>query len=146
MNQPTIFTLGDFTAQQVFDFIVTSVIQQGKPSTVMGKIFGGLLETMCAYRGDEGRKCAAGFLLPDEVIPKVRNHSMDWFGVLAAVEGASQVHNTLVYDLQVDHDYNRDSDCFIDAFKEDARATAKRHLLSPAILDTLPLQLENKAS
>lgn len=44
--------------QDLFDRVVTAVIEQGRPSMEDGA---------CAYRGDDGAKCAVGHLITDEV-------------------------------------------------------------------------------
>lgn len=46
------------TLQEIFNKSVTGVLAQGGAS-----MFG----AACAYRGNDGRKCAAGQLLPDDV-------------------------------------------------------------------------------
>lgn len=46
------------TKQEIFDIVWNSIISQGGPSV---NTFNG-----CAYRGNNGRKCAAGWLIPDE--------------------------------------------------------------------------------
>ncbi len=45
--------------QQVLDQVVSCIVAQGGPSFSKGK-------GMCLYRGPDGRKCAAGCLLPDD--------------------------------------------------------------------------------
>ena len=49
------------TAQEVFDYVIGHLVSQGKQSIQME---GG---ESCAYRGDNGAKCAVGVLIPDEV-------------------------------------------------------------------------------
>lgn len=45
------------TRQETFDFVARALAKQGRPSRgVRG---------FCMYRGPEGLKCAAGFLIPD---------------------------------------------------------------------------------
>ena len=49
--------------QACFDFVMNKMIEQGRPSL--------RVETngtqSCAYRGENGTKCAAGFFIPDEL-------------------------------------------------------------------------------
>ena len=47
------------TKQEIFDKVVRALIEQGRPS--VDPITG-----FCLYRGPDGVKCAAGFLIPDE--------------------------------------------------------------------------------
>lgn len=44
------------TKQEIFDFVCSKLLEQGRPA---------LNEQGCAYRGDDGTKCAAGWLIPD---------------------------------------------------------------------------------
>jgi hypothetical protein len=54
----TLETLPQATAQEVFDQVATHLLTQRQRSTTKGN---------CAYRGDDGLKCAAGCLLgPDD--------------------------------------------------------------------------------
>jgi hypothetical protein len=46
------------TKQETFDFVVTSVIAQDGPSVDA--------DGNCAYRGNDGRKCAAGHCISDD--------------------------------------------------------------------------------
>ena len=56
-----------FVKQEVFDYVLTFLRKQGGPS--MGGDGG------CAYRGDEGRMCAVGCLIPDSVMDLEYNNS-----------------------------------------------------------------------
>lgn len=47
------------TAQEVFDKVMQGLAAQGFERSM------NTLTNSCAYRGDEGRKCAAGLLIPD---------------------------------------------------------------------------------
>jgi len=49
--------------QETFDRVARHLRRQGGPSTKEGP--GG--RTICAYRGNGGRMCAAGCLIPDEL-------------------------------------------------------------------------------
>lgn len=54
------------TKQEIFDEVVKGLASQGfKQSLLPEKDGGG-----CAYRGDHGRKCAVGHLIPDEKYSK----------------------------------------------------------------------------
>lgn len=50
--------------QTLFDHVVGSLIKQGKPSLVE-LWMNGRRDFSCAYRGDGGTRCAAGWALPD---------------------------------------------------------------------------------
>lgn len=57
-------------AQEIFDTVVTHLRAQGCKSK--GPIKGQV--TACAYRGDNGLKCAVGILIPDE------DYKAEWEG------------------------------------------------------------------
>jgi len=50
--------------EEIFKKVVEGLAKQGFRQSVKPSVFG--LPT-CSYRGVEGRKCAAGFLIPDEI-------------------------------------------------------------------------------
>lgn len=52
------------TKQEIFDIVGPGLLTQGIRSEIYRE-GGGL--PVCAYRGPEGRKCAAGMIMPDEV-------------------------------------------------------------------------------
>jgi hypothetical protein len=58
MNNITLQTIQNFTKQEIFDFIVGKLIEQGSPSIDKG--------ISCLYRGPNGLKCAIGHIMPDE--------------------------------------------------------------------------------
>ena len=48
------------TKQEIFDVVLKGIMSQGGPSYDHDA-------NSCAYRGENGRKCAAGWLMPDEL-------------------------------------------------------------------------------
>jgi hypothetical protein len=58
------------TTQEIFDIIAKHLLTQNKKSTFPRKYKGPLgdsyYEDVCAYRGDNGLKCAVGALIKDE--------------------------------------------------------------------------------
>ncbi len=52
------------TLQEIFDKTTNAIIAQGGPSLTRK------VERGCAYRGVNGRKCAIGHLIPDELYDK----------------------------------------------------------------------------
>lgn len=54
--------MSKFGQQRAFDDMVTHLRQQGVRSTTRNE-YG---DSICAYRGEEGRKCAVGALIADE--------------------------------------------------------------------------------
>lgn len=65
MNEPiTLKTLHLATHQQIFDQVARHLLTQKKKS-LSDQFSRGGSSQICAYRGDEGRKCAAGVLIGD---------------------------------------------------------------------------------
>jgi hypothetical protein len=50
--------------QEAFDIVYKGVLSQGGRS--MGYFIGDKKELGCMYRGEKGRKCAIGWLIPDD--------------------------------------------------------------------------------
>lgn len=92
----SIANLAESSSQEVFDFVADSLLRQGRKS---------MIGTKCAYRGEGGAKCAAGFLLPDEceVVKEPSYNSLIWVE-LAFKELVPRVHTHLVRDMQRIHD------------------------------------------
>lgn len=89
------------TDQELFDTVAKHLFAQNEPS-MMGDGSG---DMQCAYRGDHGRKCAAGCVLPD----KHYNHLME--GNSVGHETVSPIFRayvtpslSLLRQLQVVHD------------------------------------------
>lgn len=62
-------------AQEIFDTVFTKLYEQGKQSVDPE------LPHTCMYRGPDGMKCAAGFLIPDELYrPEMENISIGGHG------------------------------------------------------------------
>lgn len=98
MNEPkpvTISTLESATEQEVFDWVVYNLRRQGCRSVAHGG---------CKYRGPNGTRCAAGWLIADD------EYRPDWddeggyrWGTIAL---AARVfaHKSLITELQNIHD------------------------------------------
>ena len=86
----------EYSEQQVFDYVVEHLYKQGKPSMSNGK---------CAYRGENGLKCAAGILISDDVYQE----QWDWckisYSDLCRIGDVQSAHEGLVIWLQNAHDY-----------------------------------------
>jgi hypothetical protein len=57
--------LPELSQQDVFDIGVVHLIDQGQLSTYTEKVDDCAVETMCAYRGASGLRCAAGVFIPE---------------------------------------------------------------------------------
>lgn len=95
------------TNQEIFDTVVDHLIKQGKPA-----MQGSGKDRQCAYRGEEGTKCAVGCLIKDEFYNPL--FEGDWAGAPEVVKalaksevvpigGADDTVN-LLCDLQSVHD------------------------------------------
>ena len=84
--------------QDILEFVVKGLIAQGGPSMKNGG---------CAYRGNDGRKCAAGLLISDEFyLPLMEGKGASFDPVEAALVSsgvpASALH--FIASLQEAHD------------------------------------------
>jgi len=118
-------------AQEVFDYSVSKVIEQGVKALGM--------KNQCAYRGENGTKCAFGHLIPDALykrgmeginatallvdapIYRVNNAR----GLLPSLKG----HVDLLHALQTAHD-NISATDFVPNFRRRAEAVAATHGLT----------------
>lgn len=90
--------------QSVFDSVIRRLIAQGGPS------MGGPPDARhCAYRGDAGRKCAAGMFIPDDVYkPWMEGASICHLHETADVANIPEIkvlgNITLIQHMQLAHD------------------------------------------
>lgn len=88
-------TLDQLTPQQVFDHVVAHLRKQGQCSVIPGT-------TNCAYRGENGLKCAAGCLIADnEYRPDMEG--LTWRELIYRYPVTS-AHSSLISCLQEVHD------------------------------------------
>ena len=85
------------TDQEVFDKVVTALREQGCKSMDDGA---------CVYRSKDGRKCAVGHLIPDELYHE-RMEGKVCFHLCRAYPGVRRLglNMTLVLNLQRAHDH-----------------------------------------
>jgi hypothetical protein len=109
-------------AQEIFDTVAAHLAKQGRPA--VSDAAGG-----CAYRGDDGAKCAVGCLILDE------EYSSKMEGLLISQVAPERLRSflPLLENLQEAHDESMTGAEVLRVLK----ATAERHDISPAILDTL---------
>lgn len=121
------------TKQETFDTVVRALIAQGGPSTE--RTASGI---RCRYRGDGGRKCAAGQLIPDDWYEEaMEGRSVSDGADIGAVLAEHGHDLCLVGDLQYRHDnaswtrnaeghYPSDAE-WLAAFLEGAHEVAKNY-------------------
>lgn len=95
-KQPiTLATLHLATEQEIFDQVSSHLLTQNRKSKISSN-------HMCAYRGDEGLKCAAGCLISDEeYTEKMEENS--WYNLIK-LGLIPEHHAGLISQLQTIHD------------------------------------------
>jgi hypothetical protein len=93
-------------AQELFDYITSKVLEQGRPSILETNDEEGEAKVVCVYRGENGAKCAAGHVIPDAwYSEKLEGRAAN--GVLEGeprLEASLAPHLSLLLDLQEAHD------------------------------------------
>jgi hypothetical protein len=108
--------------QETFDAVAKHLLTQGCVSTRNG---------ICAYRGEDGRKCAAGILIPDE---KYRPEMEGKMAIHPKVSNVLQRlrHNVgLCLDLQLMHDLSDPS-----RWPKKLRSIARQYGLNTAVIES----------
>jgi len=101
----TLATLPKATEQEVFDQVINHLRKQGGRSTFDEDEFvdtGELEYKGCAYRGSEGRKCAAGCLIGDDEY-SVELEGQNW-EYLSLKDIVPRTKMSLITELQYLHD------------------------------------------
>lgn len=107
--------------QQIFDTVVSKLLIQGQNSVD---------EVVCRYRGPEGRKCAIGHLIPDELYnPDFETRSID---MILEDEKLSKnlpswmfEEKDFLYRLQAMHDDEISEDLVGEEFRTELLAAAE---------------------
>lgn len=62
------------TPQEIYDTVSKHLLKQNTQSRISDNT-----EGMCAYKSDDGLKCAAGCLIPDELYdPRIETHGIEY--------------------------------------------------------------------
>lgn len=96
-STPTLANINEFSPGEILSFIGINMLKQG----CMSVKYGG-----CKYRGDNGTKCAIGFLIPDEIYtPRLEGYTnaRDLIAKLCYSELKDVIYD-LLDDLQTLHD------------------------------------------
>ncbi|CAB3758464.1 hypothetical protein [Paraburkholderia humisilvae] len=129
--------LGTLDRQDVFDIVAWNLLRQNARATAFDRV-------KCLYRAPDGKRCAIGWLIPDDVYSK----ALEFFGVrdIAArlIEtdyGAKfarflYIHMPLLRDLQEMHDANLPVE-----WPVALRTIARRHRLNTTVITHCERQL-----
>lgn len=122
--------------QETFDTVASHLLTQNRKST---SFVTRSARIMCAYRGDEGCKCAAGVLIPDNkydpymeggnVVPATRADMTEASQLVTSCIECEGHDTRLVRALQVIHDQHEP-----ELWKERLASEAARFGLSAAVL------------
>jgi hypothetical protein len=119
-------------AQEIFDYSVSKVIEQGNPA---------ISEAGCVYRNHLGQKCAFGHLIPDALY-KDSFENVTSNGIIRsgaknpqyspALAASLECHASLISAIQRAHDNNShyEGDRFVTNFWHHAEAVATMHGLT----------------
>lgn len=106
--------------QDIFDIVVSHLIQQGKQSLAIDP-YG--MNTICSYRGVDGAMCAVGCLIPDEFYVKEMEGNGCQYGKVRTVLERLGINDfDFLSDLQDMHDNNEDGYSI-----EDIEQIAEKH-------------------
>jgi hypothetical protein len=96
------------TNQEIFEKAITALLEQGRPSISQVDTGGEYQATICAYRGQDGCKCAIGHLIADEVYSDyLEGKGVDHSDVVKALRDSDipmPDYPTILFDLQQIHD------------------------------------------
>ncbi|MEG9884082.1 MAG: hypothetical protein V6Z86_05610 [Hyphomicrobiales bacterium] len=110
--------IDEMTAQDVFDKVYRGLASQGFERSTSTELPGRSNTDACAYRGSHGRRCAVGWLIPDDLYDKrlenrgyrwlmaaLPNGSLSWMpdGLTTFFRGTAP-HKSLIDELQNVHD------------------------------------------
>lgn len=88
-----------YSNQEAFDLVVEKLVAQGEPSMKEG------FDNTCAYLAYNGNRCAAGHLVPDDLLKKMSNFAEDWTTVCEYVPEARKIAiQGFITELQDAHD------------------------------------------
>ena len=106
----TLKTLPQAIAQEVFDQVKNHLLTQNKKSLLPNEIR--YLGNGCAYRGENGLKCAVGCLIGDDEYTS-GIEGMEWASIATGRRILN--HKNMIIDLQNAHDtFNKIEDLVID--------------------------------
>ena len=112
------------TAQDVFNTAALGMLTQGAKSISLDG-------RQCVYRGPDGRKCGAGFLLTDEEATKADTENCEDASICVVCPPRLKQHVDLLSDIQSCHD----GYC-VGEWPSRLRVIASKHQLSHGVVDS----------
>ena len=110
--------------QEIFDTVSTHLFTQGVQSTTLDDND----RKMCAYRGDNGTRCAIGVLIPDDVYSEhMEGHSVESFIMLPFLN-PNNTPELFLTRLQMAHDNDGNWECESNMKKTLTRIAEDYHL------------------
>lgn len=128
MKAITLKTLPHATAQEVFDYVVSNLLRQGEKSIFPGTI--SCRRGPNRYRGPNGLKCAAGWLIADDEY-REEFEGKGWTN-LYRVGSVPATHGFLISSLQDCHDYENNE---IQDWPREFANVARTHNLDTTVID-----------
>jgi len=104
--------------QQVFDFALGKIREQGKPATDNA--------VSCMYRAPNNLRCVAGWLIPDEdYISEMEGSQVkDLVNPARLFFRRNEFDLNLIIAMQEAHDNNAEGPAFVERFNEDMQEVA----------------------
>lgn len=124
------------TKQEIFDKVATHLLTQNiKSLRDVTSCEDGVLYSGCAYRGDNGTKCAIGCLIPDEAyLHEIEGSTCRSGAVVELLKSLYDFHTeyqmSFLRQLQIVHDRSP-----VDMWKYQLKHLAEDHMLDASVLD-----------
>ena len=122
-----------YTNQEAFDKVVRHLVAQGRPAINANG--------SCAYLSEDGRKCAAGCLIPEDVI------NLDFGGTWPELRATYPnlkleliAEYTLVNFMQAAHDHKSRHPAWRKSWAQQMLICAKTYNIDPSVLNELVTQ------
>lgn len=119
------------TKQEIFDIVAPALLKQNERAAEMIEEEG----LKCFYRGPNKTKCAAGFLIPDEIYKP----DMEGKRIITVI-----INTTELWPLRSELEFINDLQCMhdnpvikVESWKQELIALANKYKISTACIDNL---------
>lgn len=129
---PTFLVYNNMTAQEIFDKVAIHLLTQNAKSWASSEGWSEHMISTCSYRGDFGRMCAIGCLIPDErYTNSIEGGSVQSYQVKNILYDMSiEEHIDMLVRLQYVHD-----GIAVSEWRNKLRQVAKEYSLNTDCLD-----------